>query len=171
MKNCIKQLGLVVLLILSAMVFISCDEWESDSGGITLPANLVTSSGGVIKAFDGNVTISIPEGALKVPEEFRINVCLDQYECDFLLRPVSIEPVMLFEKPVTVTLKYDGELAVSPIEIPENTLLMATIWETEMDFFNNQSCGNCLCCVDNVIHTITFCICNSGIMTIEPPNQ
>ena len=51
MKNCIKQLGFAALFIFSAMVFSSCDEWASDTGGVPLPDNFITQSGGVITAF------------------------------------------------------------------------------------------------------------------------
>lgn len=171
MKNCIKQLGFAALFIFSAMVFSSCDEWASDTGGVPLPDNFITQSGGVITAFEGNVTLTFPRNALSGVVGIHVDMCLDQKECNYLLRPIIIEPAMTFNQPVNVTLKYDGLLAVSPIEMPENSLLMATIWESEMDFFNNQSCGNCICCVDEVLKTITFCICSSGIITIERPKE
>lgn len=166
MKNFIKHLGSILLLAISTMVICSCSELDDDSQGSGLPSNFITPSGGILTSSDGNVTITFPEGAINVAQEFHINTCLDQKECDFLLRPLRIDPVMLFEKPVTVTLRYDGELAVSPIEIPGNAVLTATVWRTEIDFFNNCPCLSCTCSVDDVIHTITFCTCTSGIITI-----
>lgn len=168
MKNLLKQSGFIVLFTISSMFIFSCSELDDDSQGSVLPSSFITPSGGILTAFDGNVTITFPEGAVSGTEEFHINTCLDQKECDFLLRPVSIDPVRVFDKPVTVTLKYDGELAVSPVEITGNTPVTATVWKSEVDYFNNCPCSTCFCSVDDVIHTITFCICSSGIITIGP---
>lgn len=157
----------MALLILIAMLFCSCDEWAYDSDEGDYQDNMVTSSGGVVTAFNGSVTLTFPKEAINSDVQFTVKVCLQENACDFLLRPISIEPVILFNKPVNVTLKYDGDLATIPLEIYENSYVMATLWGSEEDYRNHQSCLSCVCDVDNAANTFTFCIGQTGIITIE----
>ena len=169
MKNCIQHLGFTALLMVIVMVICSCSKLDDDPHDRIPPNSFIKWTGGVLTAFEGNLILTFPKDAVHGIIDFKVNMCLDQEECNYLIRPVFIEPVTDFHQPVSVMLKYDGILANSPLEIPENTMLVASVWESETDVLNNQSCGNCICTVDRVAHTITFCIGNSGIITIARP--
>ncbi len=168
MRSVIKHFVFIALFIASAMVVCSCSDVD-DEFQVTVPSkSTITQQGGVITALNGNVTLSFPEGAVSSPVEFNINLCLDELEQNYMLRPIRIDPVMLFNMPVTVTLRYDETLALNPDELPEDICLMASLWRSEMEFYLHQPCATCDCSVDYEAKTISFCICNSGIITIEP---
>ena len=78
MKNLLKQSGFIVLFTISSMFIFSCSELDDDSQGSVLPSSFITPSGGILTAFDGNVTITFPEGTVSGTEEFHINTCLDR---------------------------------------------------------------------------------------------
>jgi hypothetical protein len=169
MKNSIIHFVFRALIFVSALLICACSELADEIPGGPLPNSLITPTGGVFTAYDGTVILTFPEGAISSPVEFTVNMCMDMQECNFMLRPIKIEPLMLFNQPVNVTLRYDGMLAISENEITENICLMASLWKSETDYENNAACSTCLCAIDYALKTISFCICNSGIITIGLP--
>lgn len=170
MEKCIKQFVFWLLLFAAAMVTGACSEADDEKEGINPPEGVIEPHGGVLTLFDGNITLAFPENAVSSEVHFTVNLCMDDKDCNYLLQPFRIEPLMLFNKPVSVTLRYDGILALPDKEIQENICLMAKLWKSEADLLNNQPCTTCLCAVNYEQKTLTFCICNSGIITIGLPD-
>ncbi len=167
MKNGIKHFAVIVLFPLCAIFMPSCqNDLDEINGQVLTFSNTIGESGGVLHALDGDVVLVFPVGALSEPVTFSVNTCFDAVECDFVLKPVIIEPVISFAQPVQLIIKYDGPLA-NGVEICENMCIMASFWDTDHNFHNNVKANSCICEIDYDAKIFSFCICQSGIFTLS----
>ncbi len=171
MKSFIKQFILIALFIACAMVICSCSDLDDEYVVINASNNIITPQGGVLHALNGNVIISFPEGAVYGRVSFDVNTCFDEQEQGYKVRPIRIDPVMVFNTPVNVTLRYDEILAIAPDKIAQDLCLKASHWKSGIDFFLHKPCTSCDCLIDFEAKTISFWICGSGIITIEQNDE
>ncbi len=109
----------LVLLAMFLMAFVAC---ESDSGGSgggsgatpdpdegkVAKATIVAADGGEVKTESGNATVNLPAGALTEDTEISIEVA--PAEADTAASVYDFKPDgQQFEKPVTISLAFDGE--------------------------------------------------------------
>jgi hypothetical protein len=162
----IKGAYFIALFCACALVISSCQS-DEEEGIFVMPEILDTVSGvgGVITAMEGDVVLAFPEGAVNEPITFTVNTCLDEEECNYVIKLIKIEPFVKFNAPVTLSLKYDG-LLYSGIEICAEACLKAYFWNTEQDFYNHTLANQCNCGIDYREHTINFCICQTGIFAV-----
>ena len=161
----LKMISLIALFCVAALFLPSCQDEDDVIFYVPENTDTVSGIGGTIKALNGNVILSFPEGAVDEAITFTVNVCPDTEECEYAIKMIKIEPLVKFNAPVTLSLKYDGEL-FNNVQICEGMCLQAYFWNDEQDFYNHTLVSQCLCGVNYVDHTINFCICQSGIFAV-----
>lgn len=170
MKSVIKHFAVIVLFLFCTMAIPSCQNDDEEYDGLVVTASSTISDvGGVLQALDDNVVLVFPVGALSEPVTFSVNTCFNTLQCDFVLKPIIIEPVISFDQPVLVILRYDGSLATGTA-INGNMCLKACLFNSELDFYTNKMASSCICEIDNESKNIIFCICQSGIFTLSVDN-
>ncbi len=113
---------------------------------------------------EGNVEITIPEGALTEPTIFVVHDLLNKSAGNTALKPIVIEPIMEFAKPVQLALKYDGCLG-NGINVCDLKSILFSIWDDEAAYINKQTPEVCSSCTVNVdLHTVCMCICQTGVV-------
>jgi hypothetical protein len=101
MKNGIKLFAVIVLFSFCTMAISSCQNDDAEYDGLVVTASsTIEDFGGVLHALDGDVILNFPIGAVNEPTTFCVNTCLDAEDCNFLLKPIIIEPVISFAQPV-----------------------------------------------------------------------
>ena len=160
----------------------SCTE-ENDDQFIPKPYNqfgadgiTVTKAGGIITALGGEVTLNFPADAVTQPTRFSVAVLREmgmndtlgnESVSDLAMHVIRIEPYMVFNRPVQVTLKYDGCLCNGVIII-EEMHFSANIWSNEVSYLKNVVPCECTSCLISAYQgTISMCTCRSGVIAVQ----
>lgn len=164
MKSVIKHCALIVLFSFCAILMWSCQN-DVDEYADLLPisSNMISDTGGILEALDGDVQLVVPAGAVYEPVELTVHAFFVGAVTDFVLQPLLIEPVISFAQPVQLILKYDGSLA-NGVAINGNMCLSACFFNSELDFYLNKMASSCNCEIDYVTKTIRFNICQTGVV-------
>lgn len=133
----------------------------------------VTESGGVFRALDDNVILTVPEGAVSQPVSFAVKNC---YFCpggkekDLLLKPILITPLEGFDKDVQLTLRCNGELSKGK-SLSKDMNVIACNWYTEnvSGDCEYELCRNC--CIDVNGRMIKMCINRTGIIAVRVTDE
>lgn len=171
MKKLFRQLAQVAFLFLIAALVIKCTKIDyPEINRMEVSEFLtVTESGGTFMALDGNVMLTIPEGAVPQPVSLTISKYSSYSEESLdhlLLFPIVIKPLIGFDKNVTLSLRYDRELSKGQ-SVQGNMNLTAYNWYSEEKIVDNL-CENCEnCCVDINVKMIKVCINRTGIFAIK----
>ena len=177
----LKAIACAMPAIMVVFTF-SCTE-ENDDQLIQQPNNqfeadgiTVTSAGGIITALGGEVTLNFPADAVAQPTRFSVAVLMErgrdensgnEISSNLAIHAILIEPSMVFNKPVQVSLKYGGCLCNGVI-INEEMHFSASIWKNEVSYLKNVvpcACTSCLMSADQ--GTICMCICQSGVIAVQ----
>jgi len=167
MKRSVQLPAAITCVFFCAIAFTSCfdpiPEGYEDYFGYT--PNVAKPSGGTLSLLDGNVEMIVPEGAVSVNTVFIAKECENQAQCKFLLKMVRIEPNIVFNKPVTMRLKYNGSLSNNDFQI-DNCKPVICYWKNQEDYLNGikQTCISC--CIDSIGLTIDFCSQQTGIFAV-----
>ena len=158
------NLCVILFLCLFALLFAACED-ELDPLMDPINDQLILSKahpeGSTIAALNNNVLIKFPPGAVEEPVTVKVKECNDGGDCNFLLKMISIEPVMQFAVPVEVTLSYDGELVCNE-KTAEECNIVVCHWAREYDYFNRLDYMNrvnveCISCkINSTDKTLTF---------------
>lgn len=170
MKTMLKHPDILMMMLLCIIIFASCDGPYTGSAEPDFTDEIAKPTGSTVVALGGNVTLELPEGAIEDPVIFQVNECLDNVECPYVLKLIRIDPLMTFNKPVSVTINYAGELA-NGTEINEGCTLSICYWDTEECFFNRVGEHSTSCCVDADNNVIRFCITQTGVYAIKMINE
>lgn len=176
MKRTIKHQLLWALAFTGALVFSSCQE-ENDSDDLYIPDEEnfnMTSAGGLLTFFDGDVMLNFPEGAILDPQQFKVNVCSGEGECPYLLSPVKIEPFTIFSKPVELSIRYNGCLCNGDNLIDGVLCLKAFNWENQQDFIDQvqgEPCSFGSLLVEEEIGYIFLSITQTGVFAFSNESQ
>lgn len=166
MKWLIRHSIVCALLFLGAILYYSCDKYEDDiDQPLRLPSRNALPEGNMLSYLNGNVILDILPGAVSNPVRVYVNECHSGSNCDFVLKTISIEPLMSFNVPVNVSLRYDGELANSEGSFDGCNLIIYS-WENQECFYNGGSCKTCCCYIDEVNRTINFRITQTGVLAV-----
>ena len=171
MKKVIRHWAPVAFLFLIATLLSKCTK-------IDYPPNVrpevpeflsVTESGGTFMALDGNVILTVPEGAVPQPVSIKISKFSSYSEelgDHLLLFPIVIKPLVGFDKNVQLSLRYDSELSNGKT-VNGSMNLMAYNWYSEENIEENV-CENCEnCSVDMNGKMIKVCINRTGIFAVK----
>ena len=168
MNKSTKHLSLIALVFLCAIacIFSACKETDPWLAELPLDPETASPNGSIVSAMDGSVMLFVPAGAVLEPVKLVVNECFDEFSYNFLMRMVKIEPLIYFQKPVSLKLRYDGQLANG--ESPcEGMKLTAYYWD-RMENFINREPGKMLCCsLDTAHNTISMCITQTGIYAVR----
>ena len=159
------------LLLLGAIIYYSCEKDEANSDlHVQVPSLNALPEGSMLSYLNGNVNLDILPGAVTNPVRLYVNECHSGSNCDFVLKTISIEPLMSFNVPIIVSLKYDGELANSEDPFDGYSLIIYS-WENQECFYNGGSCETCCCFLEENNRTINFRITQTGVFAvgIKPP--
>jgi hypothetical protein len=161
-----KPVMFAALLLFGAITFYSCDEDDLNMNPkLAVPSLDALPEGNMLSYMNGNVNLDILPGAVSNPVRISVNECHGGSNCDFVLKTISIEPLMSFNVPVNVSLKYDGELANSEEAIAGCNLIIYS-WEKQDYFYSNGTCKTCCCYLDENNRTINFRITQTGIFAV-----
>lgn len=168
-----------VLFCVLTILFTGCED-ELDPVLVGIPDAQPHSSqawpeGNTISALNNNVYLEFPHSAVETPVDIIVKECGVGGDCNFLLKMITIEPAMQFHMPVTVTLKYDGELVCNE-ESAETCDVVVCHWEREYDYLNridymnrvNVECINCTINTNN--KTISFYTMETGLFGLSVNN-
>lgn len=146
-----------------------CSKEETDAVWSPDYPLLIGAAGGTVTGLNGDVTLTIPEGALSEPVMIEIahmprgGVQPGTNESSFT-RPFTIEPYVEFMKPVQLTVKCSGCLN-NGNKMSEGMELSLYVWKSQSDY-HCQS-GSCIssCCLDKSSQCLKSCINTTGIVT------
>jgi len=165
--------GTVLLLsVVLAVVLSGCEDKNvyPDLNPALQPTDqgvLIGEEGGEVTAISGNVVITIPSGALNAPTRFVVRDLMNKSAGIYSLKSIVIEPLVEFNKPVQLALKYDGCLETD-FKICEAKSIMFSIWDDEADFVLQREPRVCSSCVLNEDSgSVSMCICQTGIVLIQ----
>lgn len=128
---------------------------------------LIGEDGGEFTAISGNIVITIPPGALNVPARFVVRDFMNKSAGINALKSLVIEPLVEFNKPVQLALKYDGCLE-NGFEICEAKSILFSIWDDEADFVLQRAPRVCSSCTLNEdSRSVSMCICQTGVILIQ----
>jgi hypothetical protein len=167
MKKFIKHAFTIAFaLVMICALFISACEKTKDlePSSYSLP-EMITEQGGVFTAMDGNVILTVPAGAVTQPVRFSVLEYTDMVDNNYILKSIIINPSVSFKAPVTLELKYDGELSKGQI-ISESMSLKVLNWGKEEDLLTS-SLEKCMtCCLNLDGKTLKVCTCQTGIFAV-----
>ena len=162
-RDVLKGIMLPLTVIL-AVLLLGCENDEYPGTPTDIQGVMIGEEGGVFTALEGNVEITVPAGALRQPTIFVVHDLLNKSGENSALKPIVIEPIMEFAKPVQLALKYDGCLE-NGINVCDVKSILFSIWDDEAAYINKQTpkvCSNCTVNVDS--HTVCMCICQTGVV-------
>jgi hypothetical protein len=173
MKNLILHPLLGALFFSCAFAFTSC---QQDAEDVMLPyiepTNAISSQGGMVSAFDGNVVLSFPEGAIDYTVDFSVKICEVNGSCPYLLKTISIEPFfMTFKKPVELSIRYDGCLCNGNAAICPGICINVLNWNSPQDFIDQLTPKNCNCILNDMYNTIDLVIYQTGVFAVNRQNK
>ncbi len=154
------------LAVILAVVLSGCERGEKVYPGppTAIQGVMIGEEGGVFTAMEGNVEITVPAGALTEPTIFVVHDLLNKSGGNTALKPIVIEPIMEFAKPVQLALKYDGCLE-NGINVCAAKSILFSIWDDEAAFLYKQTPKVCSSCTVNVdSHAVCMCICQTGVV-------
>jgi hypothetical protein len=168
-KQSILEWSCVLLALL--MTAAGCSKEESDAVFNPDYPLLIGAAGGTVTGLNGDVTLTIPEGALSEPVAIEIlhmprgGVQPGTNESSFT-RPFIIEPYLEFMKPVQLTFKCSGCLKNGGT-IDDGMVLSLYVWKSQTDY-SCQS-GSCVsgCCSNESSQCINSCVSTTGIITTK----
>lgn len=167
MKRSIQLPAAFTLVLACAMAFSSCFEPipEEFPDYFEFTPNVAKPGGNTVSLLEGNVEIFIPEGAVNSEITLTATECDHPDQCRFLMKMVKIEPQIMFMKPVTVTLKYDGILSNTDVWITDCKPVIC-YWKNEEDYLNGvkQTCISCYADTSNI--AVNFCAQQTGIFAV-----
>jgi len=137
---------------------------ENEGSQSAFESVMIGVDGGVFTAMEGNVEITVPEGALTVPTTFVVHDLMNRSSGNPALKPIFIEPLVEFAKPVQLALKYDGCLE-NGINVCAAKSILFSIWDDEAAFIGMlkpEVCSQCDVNVDS--HMICMSICRTGLI-------
>jgi len=154
------------LLLFGAITYYSCDEEDLNMNPkVAVPSLNALPEGNMLSYMNGNVNLDILPGAVANPVRLSVNECHSGANCDFVLKTISIEPIMSFNAPVNVSLKYNGELANTEESFDGCSLIIYS-WEKQDSFYNGGPCKTCCCYLDEDKATINFRIIQTGVYAV-----
>ena len=169
MKKSVNHSAFFLLVLFTTMfaILTSCKDDNLFEPELPLNPELASPNGSIMSFLNGSVMLFIPEGAVNQPVTLKINVCNDEENCYYNLKAFSIEPFIVFNKPVTMKIRYDGELSTEN-SICDGIRYSAFFWN-EMEGYQSRQCGNCVfCSVDTTSRIFTTAITRTGIYAIGP---
>ncbi len=169
MKRSINQSVLCALILLNAFAYYSCeknDPYVPEDIHVAVPYLDAIPEGNMLSYLNGNVNLDILPGAVSSPVRLSVNTCQSGFTSNYVLKTISIEPLMSFNVPVNVSLKYDGELANTESS-PEGCQLCIHSWERQECFYNGGQCKTFCCYLDKNNSTINFPIIQTGVFAVE----
>lgn len=168
MKRRVVLKGIMLsLAVILAVVLYGCKDDDYPAGGPSSSEEVMIGiDGGVITAMDGDVVISIPQGALTESVRFVVHDRLNKSARMYALREIVIEPVVVFKEPVQLTLRYDGCLG-NGVDLCEASSVSFLIWNSEAEFIQQYTPLLCTGCnVNGELHTICNCIPRTGVIAV-----
>jgi hypothetical protein len=166
MKRSVKQTMILALTVLGAFAYYSCEKND-----VPLEVKLSTlppeaqPEGSILTFLDGNVTLDVLPGAVSEPVLLSVSECHNGSNCNLAVKSISIEPSMSFNVPITVSIKYDGDLANSQVPV-EGCPLVTFSWDKKASFYDGVTGKMCCCFVDQTSKTITFHISQTGVFAV-----
>lgn len=163
------------VIFLTLVLFTSCseeDDIQPPLKDVPYLSFQAKPEGNSILALDGNVQINFPPGAVESPIEIDVQKSDLGGDENFLLDMISIEPLMRFNQPITVNLKYDSDLVCNEI-CPENCKVVICHWDREYDFINRRDYNNRIivecnkCEVNCNTKTVSFTTMESGLYALS----
>lgn len=125
---------------------------------------LIGPLGGVVTAMEGNVIITIPAGAITEPARFMVSELRTKAPGNYALKALVIEPLVSFQKPAQISLKYDGCLG-NGVNVCDAKSINFSIWDDESSFIYGNTPKVCSSCNVNLgEHTVCMCICQTGVI-------
>ncbi len=156
--------------VLFLLATAGCTKEEPDTAWYHQDPQMIGPDGGIVTGFNGEVVLTIPEGALSNPIRIEITHIprgggwSGTFENEFM-KPFRIEPYVVFEKPVHVTLKSSGCLSKGN-EISDATEVYINVWRNDEDYCSQSgSCTSCFCCCNTSSQCIETCISSTGIIS------
>lgn len=147
-----------------------CTKDDSETAWYGEDPQMIGPDGGVVTGFMGEVVMTIPEGALSNPVRIEITHIPrgggwpGTLENEFM-KSFRIEPYVVFEKPVHVTMKCSGCLSKGNV-ISDNTDLHVTVWGSQEAYCSRSgSCTSCFCCSNASSQCIETCVSSTGIIS------
>lgn len=163
------SLGLSVLIMLA---IVGCTEDEPGTAWYSEDPQMIGPDGGTLTGFNGDVVMTIPEGALTRPVRLEIMHLPNgggwpgTYQDEFL-KPFKIEPYITFNKPVHLTMKCNGCLSKGN-EIGEKTVVFVNVWGSQSDYCcQSGACASCFCCSNASSQRIETCIRTTGVIATK----
>lgn len=161
---------MLALAVILAVVLFGCDRDQVDPAEIPEPTDhgvLVGTEGGVVVAMDGDVVITIPAGALAEEVWFDVRELMNKSVGGHALKTIVVWPLVLFNKPAQIALKYDGCLGYG-LNLCEAKSVTFSIWDDVADFIENGTPKVCsFCNVNPYSHTVCMCICQTGVIATK----
>jgi hypothetical protein len=151
------------------MITTGCSKEESEAAWYGEGPLMIGAEGGTVTGLNGDVTLTIPEGALSEPVMIQIQhmprggVQPGTAEASFT-RPFIIEPYVEFMRPVRLTVKCSGCL-YNGKKISEGTELILYVWKDQNEY--RYQTGSCVssCCSNASTQCMRSCISTTGVVT------
>lgn len=158
------------LPVLFLLAIAGCTKEDPVTAWYQEDPQMIGPDGGTVTGFKGQVVLTIPEGALSNTVRFefahipRGGGWSGTFQNEFL-KPFRIDPYVVFEKPVHVTLKCNGCLSKGN-EISEGTDVYINVWGNQEAYCSQSgSCISCFCCSDASSQCIETCVSSTGIVS------
>ena len=173
------NLCLIFIFCVFTLLFSACEDELDPLMPSISDAQIFSSQarpeGSTISALNNNVIIEFPYGAVQEPVTINVKECGLGGDCNFLLKMITIEPAMEFDMPVTVTMKYEGELVCNENSVEECNIVVCH-WAREYDYLNridymnrlNVECINCT--INTREKTLSFMTMETGLFGISVNN-
>ena len=168
MKQSVKQPVMFIFLLFMPLAYYSCESIDksiSEDYSVRVQHSGALPEGNILNFLNGNVSLDIMPGSVTIPVSLSVNECQGLASCSYVLKTIAIEPVMSFNVPVNVSLRYDGELVNEEIPI-EDCYLIIYSWEKQECYFNGGPCETICCHLDKNNRTINFPISQTGIFAV-----
>ena len=165
--------NMLVIRILAAaftVLLISCDDPLDVKGPIEhIEKFPIGPEGGTISALSGNITLTIPNGALNEQVLLTFKEGPIDFENEFVIKSIEVSPSTTFFKiPASISLKYNGQLSCG-LDPCNSKCLVLYHFRNEMAF-DKRNPSDMLwvgkCCIDRMNCCIDTEIRSGGIFAI-----
>ena len=165
---------LLISLVITGILLVECKKSKYYlPASFPISTDVVTQRGGVVRGLNGNVVLTIPDGALAEPAIITVSDTLFLLNSEsYLLRPIAIGPDIEFLKPAKLEIRYDGCLS-NDWEICEGMNIHKISWRNDEDLSNGpEPCYEnskefSVCCVKSDCNVIRMCISRTGVIAID----